>query len=177
MHILIVEDDERIVSFMKRGLEAESYEVAIASSKAQTLDLTATCIYDVIILDIFLGPDDGLDICRALRQRGVRSSILLMTAKGTAEMEKASRSAGADAYLAKPFCFDDLIATVTRLEASGVRSERRWPPLEQLRDSTDKMGAEPFTKCDSPRPTNMTLSETDRSECISTSLSRISEQS
>ncbi len=81
---------------MKRGLEAESYEVAIASSKAQTLDLIEACTYDVIILDIFLGPDDGLDICRALRQRGVKSSILLMTAKGTAEVEKMSKQAGAD---------------------------------------------------------------------------------
>lgn len=131
MHILIVEDDERIVSFMKRGLEAESYEVAIASSKAQTLDLTATCTYDVIILDIFLGPDDGLDICRALRQRGVGSSILLMTAKGTAEIEKMSKHAGADAYLSKPFSFDDLLETLTRFGASNISSNRLTTTVEQ----------------------------------------------
>jgi DNA-binding response OmpR family regulator len=118
VHILIVEDDERIVSFMKRGLEAEEHDVDIASGKSQTLDLVDACTYDVIILDIFLGPDDGLDICRTLRQQRVESSILLMTAKGTAEIEKTSKSAGADAYLAKPFSFDDLVATISRLGRS-----------------------------------------------------------
>ncbi|MBX3327478.1 MAG: response regulator [Nitrospira sp.] len=114
MHILIVEDDERIVEFMKRGLEAESHEVATASSKAQTLDRTEARTYDVIILDIFLGSDNGLDICRTLRQRGVESAILLMTAKGTTEIEIASKNAGANAYLAKPFSFDDLVETFAR---------------------------------------------------------------
>ncbi|MFO0697826.1 MAG: response regulator [Nitrospira sp.] len=115
-----MEDDERIIAFMKRGLEAESYEVDIASSKSQTLDLIKSHIYDVIILDIFLGADDGLDICRMLRHRGVGSSILLMTAKGTAEMEKASKNAGANAYLAKPFAFEELIATIVRLRKPCV---------------------------------------------------------
>lgn len=123
MHILIVEDDERIIAFMKRGLEAETYKVDIALSKSQTLDRTDACIYDVIILDIFLGPDDGLDICRTLRQRGVRSSILLMTAKGTAEMEKMSKEVGADAYLAKPFAFDDLLETIRHVRPCSVPTD------------------------------------------------------
>ena len=131
MHILIVEDDERIVSFMKRGLEAEEHRVEVSSGKSQTLALTGATAYDVIILDIFLGPDDGLDICRALKQRGVESSILLMTAKGTAEMEKMSRQAGANAYLSKPFSFDDLLETLTRFGASGIISNRPAAMIEQ----------------------------------------------
>lgn len=118
MRILIVEDDERIVSFMKRGLEAEDFDIAIASGKAQTLALTTAQAYDIIILDIFLGPDDGLEICQTLRQQHVRSPILIITAKGTTEIQKASEAAGADAYLPKPFAFEDLVATITRLHTS-----------------------------------------------------------
>ena len=176
MHILIVEDDERIVGFMKRGLEAESYEVAIASSKSQTLDLTESCTYDVIILDIFLGPDDGLDICRALRQRGVESSILLMTAKGTTEIEKMSRNAGADAYLSKPFSFDDLLETLTRLGASGISPDRPAATVEQPICSSENI-AGAFTKSDQSRPTNMTVSEMDMRECFNTDMHKTGKRS
>ena len=131
MHILIVEDDERIVSFMKRGLEAEAHCVEVSSGKSQTLALTRATTYDVIIMDIFLGQDDGLDICRTLRQRGVGSSILLMTAKGTAEIEKMSKQAGADAYLSKPFSFDDLLETLARFGASDLVPDRPVAMIEQ----------------------------------------------
>jgi DNA-binding response OmpR family regulator len=118
VRILIVEDDERIVSFMKRGLEAEDFHVDIASGKSQTCDLITARTYDLIIIDIFLGPDDGLDLCQTLRHKRVDSPILIMTAKGTPETEKASKAAGADAYLAKPFAFEDLVATIARLRTS-----------------------------------------------------------
>lgn len=118
MHILIVEDDERIVGFMKRGLEAEGFNVDVASGASHTFDLVNTRSYDLLIIDIFLGPDDGLDLCQTLRQQQVEFPILLMTAKGTPETEKASKKAGADAYLAKPFAFDDLIAIIARFRTS-----------------------------------------------------------
>lgn len=172
MHILIVEDDERIISFMKRGLEAESYEVTIASSKAQTMGLTETCTYDGIILDIFLGPDDGLDICRTLRQRGVKSSILLMTAKGTAEVEKMSKQAGADAYLAKPFSFDELLETLACFRASGIVPNPPPVMMEQPVCSS-KNRADAFTKSDLSRPTNMAVTEIDPRGGVSTSMHRM----
>ena len=84
MRILLVEDDERIAGFMKRGLEAEAYEVDLASEKTQALVLTETGSYDTIILDIFLGSDDGMDICRTLRRRSVETPIVIMTAKDSA---------------------------------------------------------------------------------------------
>ena len=121
VHILVVEDDERIVDFMKRGLEAEEYTVDIASGKAQTFDLTESRAYDFIILDIFLGPDNGLDICRTLRRQSVQTPILVMTAKGSAETRRASEEAGANAYLSKPFAFDDLLNTLN----SAVQ-DRAW---------------------------------------------------
>ena len=123
MRILLVEDDERIADFMKRGLEAEAYEVDLASGKAQALALTEASTYDIIILDIFLGSDDGLDICRVLRQRSVRTPIVIMTAKDSAETRQASEEAGADAYLPKPFPFEDLLRAIIRLHESYVGSD------------------------------------------------------
>lgn len=118
MRILLVEDDQRIAGFMKRGLAAEAYEVDLASGKAQALALIEACPYDVIILDIFLGVDDGLDICRILRQQSMRTPIVIMTAKDSGEARRASEEAGADAYFSKPFSFDDLLATIMRLHES-----------------------------------------------------------
>jgi DNA-binding response OmpR family regulator len=123
VHILLVEDDDRIVDFMKRGLEAEEYEVDLASGKAHTFTLTESRDYDVIVLDIFLGEDDGLDICRSLRRRSVETPILIMTAKDSAEIRRASEEAGADAYLPKPFPFEDLLAIIKSLDGSGMSSD------------------------------------------------------
>jgi DNA-binding response OmpR family regulator len=123
VRILIVEDDERIIGFMKRGLEAEEHEVDIASGKSQTVAQITTRRYDLIIIDIFLGPDDGLDICQTLRRQRVGSPILVMTAKGTPETAQASKKAGADAYLAKPFAFEDLLATLNHLHGSKKLSK------------------------------------------------------
>lgn len=123
MRILLVEDDERIAGFMQRGLKAEAYEVDLASEKAQILALTEASAYDIIILDIFLGSDDGLDICRILRERSVSAPILIMTAKDSAETRQASKEAGADAYFSKPFPFEDLLRTILRLHESYVGSD------------------------------------------------------
>ncbi len=173
VHILIVEDDERIISFMKRGLEAEEHEVDVASGKFQTLALITTDTYDVIILDIFLGPDDGLDICRTLRHRGVESPILLMTAKGTAAIEKTSREAGANAYLAKPFSFDDLVATIAHLGTPRVPSESQTDVHTQPTGPPAKRSAEAFTKSERARPTSMAIAEVDRNTCVNSNTANI----
>ena len=125
VRILIVEDDERIVSFMKRGLEAEDFNIDVASGTSQAIDMVNARFYDLLIIDIFLGADDGLDLCHSLRRRRVVTPILIMTAKGTPETEKASKEVGADAYLAKPFAFEDLIATIARFRTPASPSEHR----------------------------------------------------
>lgn len=132
MRILVVEDDERIVSFMKRGLEAEGFMVDVASGRSSALDLITGHIYDLVVVDIFLGADDGLDVCRTIRKRKIRLPILMMTAKGTLETEQACKEAGADAYLPKPFAFDDLVGTIVRLCAS-----------ERQDDSNPNIGLKP----------------------------------
>ncbi|MGB4068648.1 MAG: response regulator transcription factor [Nitrospira sp.] len=123
VHILIVEDDERIVGFMKRGLEAEDFNIDVASGMSQAIDMVNARFYDLLIIDIFLGADDGLDLCQTLRRRRVGSPILIMTAKGTPETERVSKAAGADAYLAKPFAFEDLVATIAGLRRSYSPSD------------------------------------------------------
>lgn len=124
VRILLVEDDERIAGFMKRGLEAEAYAVDITAGKAQTLLQIEARLYHIIIIDIFLGPDNGLDICRVLRQRSVETPILVMTAKDSGEIRQASKEAGADVYFPKPFPFEDLLATIKRLHGSAVVDSR-----------------------------------------------------
>ena len=128
MRILLVEDDERIAGFMKRGLEAEAYELDLASEKTQALVLTETGSYDTIILDIFLGSDDGMDICRTLRRRSVETPIVIMTAKDSAVTRQASKEAGADAFLPKPFPFEDLLGMIMSLHEShrSLNSEQNW---------------------------------------------------
>lgn len=121
--ILLVEDDDRIIDFMQRGLEAEGFQVDVASAKAPALHLTTSHRYDVIILDIFLGDDDGIELCRVLRERSIDTPVLVMTAKDSEETRRASEEAGADAYLPKPFAFEDLLAMINGLEGAGTSSD------------------------------------------------------
>lgn len=132
VHILVVEDDERIVAFMKRGLEAEDFTVDVASGTAQALDLISSRGYDLLIIDIYLGPDDGLEFCATVRLHHKRVPIVIMTAKGTPETDRVSKAAGANAYLAKPFAFQDLIETIARLR-----------PTREPHDSITKMRVRP----------------------------------
>lgn len=113
--ILLVEDDVRIVNFMRRGIEAEGMMVDVASAKAPALQLAESHHYNTIILDIYLGEDNGLDICRTLRQRADTTPVLVMTAKDSTELREASVRAGATAYLAKPFSFDELLGTLEKV--------------------------------------------------------------
>jgi DNA-binding response OmpR family regulator len=100
---------------MQRGLEAEGMTLDIVSAKAPALKLTESRRYNTIILDIYIGDDDGLDVCRTLRQRSIDTPILVMTAKDSRELQEASVNAGADAYLPKPFSFDDLLSTLEKM--------------------------------------------------------------
>ena len=130
--ILLVEDDVRIVNFMQRGLEAEGFRLDVASAKAPALHLAESNCYHAIILDVYLGDDNGLDICRILRQRSNNTPVLVMTAKDCAELREASGQAGSNAYLPKPFSFDDLLSTL-----SSMFREITWraTPTENLKPS------------------------------------------
>ena len=119
MQILLMEDDERIVSFLKRGLEAEEHTVVIALTTDECLELLTHRSFDIMVIDIFLGEDNGIEICRALRERKIVTPILLMTAKDSPEMKAASHQAGANAYLPKPFSFDALLEQLGSLRVAS----------------------------------------------------------
>lgn len=113
--VLLVEDDPRIASFVRRGLEAEGYAVDLAESGREALALAEETGYPLVVLDRMLPGVDGIDICRALRRAGSDSMILMLTAKDSLQDKLDGLGSGADDYLTKPFAFDELLARMTAL--------------------------------------------------------------
>jgi DNA-binding response OmpR family regulator len=112
--ILLVEDDDRIVGFIKRGLEAEGYVVDVTDSGGDALAMVRETPYALIILDRMLPGIDGLEVCRMLRREQHEHLILMLTARDSLQDKVEGLKGGADDYLTKPFAFDELIA---RMEA------------------------------------------------------------
>ena len=117
--VLLVEDDARISSFVRRGLEAEGFFVDLAESGREALALAGETAYPLIILDRMLPGLDGLNICRSLRESGSDSMILMLTAKDSLQDKLDGLGSGADDYLTKPFAFDELLARMKALLRRG----------------------------------------------------------
>lgn len=115
MRILVVEDDARVASFIRRGLREEQYTVDVAADGEQGLFLAQTNEYDLMVLDVLLPKRTGLEVLRALRAEQISTPILLLTAKGTPEEKVAGLNTGADDYLTKPFDFDEFLARLQAL--------------------------------------------------------------
>lgn len=115
MRILIVEDEHKIATSIKKGLEQESYAVDMAFTGNEGFDLASTEEYDLIILDLLLPGLNGIEICRKLREQQIHTPVLILTAKGQVEDKVAGFNAGADDYLTKPFAFEELLARVRAL--------------------------------------------------------------
>ena len=115
MRLLIVEDERKISAYVKRGLEEEGYAVDAAFTGREALDWADAAPYDAIILDILLPEIDGLSVCRALRGRGMRTPVLMLTARDAIDDRVAGLDAGADDYLVKPFAMRELLARVRAL--------------------------------------------------------------
>lgn len=115
MRILVVEDEEPIATFLQQGLVKAGYGVDLAIDGAEALHWIAIATYDVIVLDIMLPDVDGLTICTMVRQQGVQTPILLLTARDTVEDRVVGLDSGADDYLIKPFAFAELLARMRAL--------------------------------------------------------------
>jgi len=113
--VLLVEDDTRISSFVRRGLEAEGFVVDLAETGREALALASETAYPLIVLDRMLPGFDGLDVCRTLRRAGSESMILVLTAKDSLQDKLEGLGSGADDYLTKPFAFDELLARMRAL--------------------------------------------------------------
>ncbi len=119
MRLLIIEDDRKVASFIKQGLEEERYIVETAADGITGLEMAMNNPFDAILLDIMLPGRDGFSILKELRDAGVQTPVIMVTARGAAEDKIAGLDLGADDYLAKPFNFDELAA---RLRAIMRRS-------------------------------------------------------
>ncbi len=115
MRILLVEDDARVASFIRRGLREENYAVDLAKDGEEALFMAQTNEYDLVILDLLLPKKCGLEVLRTLREERVNIPVLILTAKDEMEDKVRGLDAGADDYLTKPFGFEELLARVRAL--------------------------------------------------------------
>lgn len=112
MPILIVEDDKKLSDILKRALKSERYSVDVAFDGEEGLNKALKNKYALIILDIMLPKKDGLVVCGELRQRGIHTPIIMLTARGSTEDRVVGLDAGADDYLVKPFGITELFARI-----------------------------------------------------------------
>jgi two-component system, OmpR family, copper resistance phosphate regulon response regulator CusR len=113
--ILVVEDEKKVASFIKRGLEAEKYTVAVAHDGAEGLKQALTGEYNLVVTDLLMPKKDGLTLIAELREAGSRVPVLILSARGTSDDIVSGLDAGADDYLSKPFAVAELSARVKAL--------------------------------------------------------------
>src|SRR5438309_3471093 len=129
MHILVVEDEQRLAYLLRRVLLEERHTVDLAHDGHSGLDLALSDTYDVVILDLMLPGMDGLEVCRQMRAEQIMSPVLMLTARGAIEDRVTGLNVGADDYLTKPFAMEELLA---RINALLRRRDRRFEETLQL---------------------------------------------
>jgi heavy metal response regulator len=112
MRILVIEDEQKVANFIKRGLKEEGYSVDVAYDGEEGYFLAKDNEYDVIILDIMLPKMDGITLCKKLRAEKIFTPILMLTAKDSVKDKVVGLDSGANDYLTKPFSFEELLARI-----------------------------------------------------------------
>jgi two-component system, OmpR family, response regulator len=128
MRILVVEDEVKLASLIRRGLREEGLLADVAIKGEDALWMARATEYDVIVLDVMLPGIDGLETCRRLRANGIHVPILMLTARGEVDDRIKGLNVGADDYLVKPFAFGELIARLHALTRRGLI--QRLPVLQ-----------------------------------------------
>jgi two-component system OmpR family response regulator len=131
MRILVVEDDAKMAGLLRRGLLEEGHAADVAQVGDDALWMARAVEYDAIVLDLLLPGIDGFEVCRRLREGGVWSPVLMLTARDSVEDRVAGLDAGADDYLPKPFSFAELLA---RLRALTRRGSPERPAVLEVGD-------------------------------------------
>jgi len=127
--VLVVEDDPDIGAFLARGFASEGYRVVLVESGDQAVAEAGRRAFDAVILDVMLPGASGLEVCRTLRQAGLKSPIIMLSARSGVPDRVEGLAAGADDYLVKPFDFEELIA---RLSVQKVRRAEMDAPVDRL---------------------------------------------
>jgi len=115
MRVLLVEDESRIADFIRKGLSEYGYAVDVAHDGEEALDWVDVAEFDIVVLDVMLPVRDGIEVCRELRERGVQTPVLMLTARDAIEDRVRGLDSGADDYLVKPFAFAELLARLRAL--------------------------------------------------------------
>ena len=131
MKVLVVEDDRTVGQFVQRGLEEQRIQVELVVDGPEALHAASEAPYDVIVLDLRLPKLSGVEVLRTLRDRGVTTPVLVLTAQDALESKVQALRIGADDYVTKPFAFEELLA---RVEALGRRPQAIRPPVFEVGD-------------------------------------------
>jgi two-component system, OmpR family, copper resistance phosphate regulon response regulator CusR len=119
VNILVIEDEQKLAAVLQQGLEAEQYSVRVAYTGEDGFYQLHAELFDLVILDLMLPGRSGLEILKTLRQGGIRTPVLILTARDTTEDRVLGLDAGADDYLVKPFAFAELLARLRALLRRG----------------------------------------------------------
>jgi two-component system OmpR family response regulator len=131
MKVLVVEDELRMASLIRRGLVTEGLAADVAPTGEDALWMAQAHEYDAIVLDVMLPGINGFETCRQLRKEGIWSPVLMLTARDSVEDRVAGLDTGADDYLVKPFAFAELLA---RLRALARRGDAERPSVLEVGD-------------------------------------------
>jgi two-component system OmpR family response regulator len=131
MRVLVVEDDRTVGQYVARGLAEQQYVVELVGDGRAALDAAGAGHFDLVVLDLRLPGMSGLEVLRTLRDRGVGTPVLVLTAQDSVEFKVDALRMGADDYVTKPFAMAELLA---RVEAIGRRPKQLTPPVIEVAD-------------------------------------------
>lgn len=131
MRLLVVEDDRTVGQYVQRGLEEHHYQADLVDDGLEALRLISGGQYDLVVLDLRLPGMSGVEVLRTLRDRGVTTPVLVLTAQDAVDAKVQALRAGADDYVTKPFAFEELLA---RVEALGRRPKQMTAPVLRVAD-------------------------------------------
>jgi DNA-binding response OmpR family regulator len=154
MRILIIEDDAKMAMVLRGGLTTHLHHITLAATGPEGYDLALNHSFESIILDAMLPGMDGFNVARSLRDSGIKTPIIMLTARDTIHDVVQGLDSGVDDYLTKPFAFEELLA---RLRALG----RRMPGVASLRHRLEDLELDPLTRSASRggKPIHLTRTE------------------
>jgi DNA-binding response OmpR family regulator len=163
MRVLVIEDDHRLAELIKKALEAEGFQVDLAHTGDEGVEIALRGAHDAALVDWMLPGRDGPAVCQAIRSARLPMGLLMLTARSQVEDRVAGLYSGADDYLTKPFSFDELIA---RLYALGRRLHGDAPGLFELRVGSLILDTRTHTARRGDQPLDLTKTEWTLLECL-----------